>query len=224
MIEMKNVCIRQGGFELEDVDLSVADGEYAVLMGPTGCGKTTVLETICGLRRIRAGSIHIGGVDVTNVSAARRGIGYVPQDRSLFPTMRIDRQIEFGLVARKVPKLERKRRVEELATLTEITPLLKRYPQGLSGGERQRIALARALSFRPRLLCLDEPLSALDDETRSRISNLLQTIHQQEKVTVLHITHNVEDAVRLGTVKFQFEGKQIRRDSVPEAKADRGKN
>ena len=103
MIEMKNVCIRQGGFELEDVDLSVADGEYAVLMGPTGCGKTTVLETICGLRRIRAGSIHIGGVDVTNVSAARRGIGYVPQDRSLFPTMRIDRQIEFGLVARKVP-------------------------------------------------------------------------------------------------------------------------
>jgi len=218
MIELRGVTIRQGDFELTDLDFSVAAEEYAVLMGPTGCGKTTMLEVVCGLRKVRAGSIFVDGADVTHVSPARRGIGYVPQDRALFPTMRIDRQIEFGLLVRKASAAVRKNRVEELAELTGIGHLLKRYPKGLSGGERQRIALARALSFHPGLLCLDEPLSGLDDATRNRIADLLKAIHQQEKVTVLHITHSQEEAIRLGTVKFQFVGKQVQMVSPNEAK------
>ena len=215
MIELSDISLQQGSFKISGLNLSVPAGEYAVLMGPTGCGKTTILELICGLRRVQQGTIQIDNVDVTRLSPAERGIGYVPQDRALFPTMRIDKQIEYGLVVRGAPSRLRRRRVEELAELTETTELLNRYPEGLSGGERQRIALARALSFQPQLLCLDEPLSALDDKTRSRITKLLQTIHRQEKLTILHITHNAEDALRLGTLHFRFEGHRINQIAHP---------
>lgn len=209
MIELRDVTIRQGDFELSGLSLQVESGQYAVLMGPTGCGKSTVLEAICGLCPVRSGQIIVDGQDVTHVDAAGRGVGYVPQDRALFPTMRIDKQIEFGLSIRKASKQVLRERVNQLAELVGISHLLHRFPRGLSGGEKQRVALARALSFRPRLLCLDEPLSALDDETRNRIAGLLQTIHNQEQVTVLHITHNADEAVQLGTTHFRFEGKQI---------------
>ena len=211
MISVNDVCIRQGRFELSNLDFSVEQGQYAVLMGSTGCGKTTVLESICGLRRIRSGTIRIHDRDVTGLPPARRGIGYVPQDKALFPTMRIDRQIEYGLLVRGASAMMRRKRVDELAELTGIKELLGRLPHGLSGGECQRIALARALSFRPKLVCLDEPLSALDDTTKARISDLLKTVHRHENVTVLHITHSAEDAVRLGTVHLRFSAKQIHR-------------
>lgn len=210
MIRFSDVAIRQGNFELSDLNFEIAEREYAILMGPTGCGKTTVLESIVGLRRVKSGLIFVDQKEITNLPPARREIGYVPQDRALFPTMRIDKQIEFGLLVRKASTAVRKKRVKELAELTGISKLLDRYPQGLSGGEGQRVALARALSFRPRLLCLDEPLSALDDETRFHISDLLATIHRQENVTVLHITHNKDDAQRLGTLQLQFSGGKIR--------------
>ncbi len=211
MIEFADVNIRQGHFELKQLSFSIGDGEYAVLMGQTGCGKTTLLECICGLRRVRSGKILIDGIDVTQLAPARREIGYVPQDRALFPTMRIDQQIEFGLLVRNAPQRVRKRRVDELAELTGISNLLSRYPNGLSGGESQRVALARALSFRPRLLCLDEPLSALDDTTKARITDLLKNIHRREKITVLHITHNIEDAQRLGTLNLHLSDRQVSR-------------
>lgn len=209
MIEFSNVFVRSGDFCLDDLSFRVQRGEYAVLMGPTGCGKTTVLEVICGLKRFVSGTIVVDGLDVTSLPPTRRGIGYVPQDRALFPTMRVDKQIEFGLLVRGVNAKSRKKRVGELAELTGITEQLKRFPHGLSGGERQRVALARALSFRPRLLCLDEPLSALDDSTRKRVADLLQTVHRQEQVTVLHVTHSADDAILLGTTRFQFKDNQI---------------
>ena len=209
MIELRNVTIRQGDFELVDLNCHVSDGEYAVLMGPTGCGKTTVMETICGLRRVTAGNISVGGRDVTTLDPALRGIGYVPQDQLLFPTMRIDKQIGYGLSVRNASQEMLRQRIGELAKLVEIEHLLDRYPPGLSGGEKQRVALARALSFRPKLLCLDEPLSALDDQTRKRVADLLKAVHEKEQVTVLHITHNSEDALRIGTSIFKFEEGQI---------------
>ena len=209
MIQFKDVTIRQGKFELTNLNFSIRKGDYAILMGRTGCGKTTVIESICGLRAVRSGKILLAGNDITKLPPAQREIGYVPQDRALFPTMRVDRQIEFGLLVRNASAANRKQRVNELAELTGISNLLQRYPNGLSGGECQRIALARALSFRPRLLCLDEPLSALDDQTKQRIADLLKTVHQREKVTVLHITHNAEDAKRLGTLKLQFSNHKI---------------
>jgi len=211
MIELAQVSCRQGQFELVDLDFAIASGEYAVLMGPSGCGKTTVLEIICGLRRVTSGKILVNETDVTHLPAARRGIGYVPQDRALFPTMRIDRQIEYGLIVRGAGAAIRHKRVAELAELTGISKLLNRYPRGLSGGECQRVALARALSFRPSLLCLDEPLSALDADIRLRLADLLHTIHRQEQITVLHVTHNAEEALRLGTANFRFHNRRIHR-------------
>ncbi len=204
MNSVSQLTIRQGDFMLRDIHFEFPDGAYGILMGPTGCGKTTLLEAICGLRRIERGRIVLRDRDVTRLPAAQREIGYVPQEAVLFPAMRVDRQIEFALTVRKVKRRKRKNRVLQLAELLHIDRLLYRYPHGLSGGEKQRVALARALSFRPRLLCLDEPLSALDQSTRGQMIKLLGAVYQNEKVTVMHITHNASEGKRLGTHLFRF--------------------
>ena len=160
MIELKKVSLQQGNFQLNELDFQVSNGQYAILMGPTGCGKTTVLEAICGLRRVKSGKIFVAGREVTWMDAAGREIGYVPQDRSLFPAMRIDKQIEYGLLVRNASVEVRRNRVAELAELTGISHLLDRYPQGLSGGEQQRVALARACISPTSYCALDEPLAS----------------------------------------------------------------
>ena len=210
MISVQQLRLCQGDFELRQVSFEIPSNAYAILMGPTGCGKTTLLESICGLRAIVGGKILVGGDEITRTPPAQRQIGYVPQDSSLFPTMKVYRQIAFGMEVRGFSKSERDQRVEELASSLDLTEILDRYPRGLSGGERQRVALARALSFRPRLLCLDEPLSALDGDTRNNLTKLLKKIQQSESVTVLHITHNVEEGAQLGTIHFRLEKGQVR--------------
>ena len=210
MISLENVCLNQGTFELKNINLEVPNGAYATLMGETGSGKTTLLEVICGLRRISGGKLMMGGVDITGLDCSSREIGYVPQDSALFPTMKVDQQITFGLDVRKVAQAERDERVQHLAELLDLGHLLHRYPRDLSGGERQRIALARALSFRPGLLCLDEPFSALDEDTRGKMGTLLRSVHEQEQVTVIHVTHNSSEAEELGTVHFHLANGQIR--------------
>ena len=209
MITLQGLTIQQGRFSLANVELTIPTGEYGILMGPTGSGKTTLLEAICGLRRILGGKIFLDQVDVTHLTASARRIGYVPQDAVLFPSMRIDHQIGFGLEVRKYSKRARTERVEQLAEMFAITSLLRRTPPGLSGGEKQRVALARALAFQPRLLCLDEPLAALDDETRIRMAEFLRAAHQKEGTTVLHITHRTSDAANLGTIQFRLENGKI---------------
>lgn len=209
MIELRDVVICQGTFSLGPINLQIEQNSYAVLMGPTGCGKTTLVEAICGLRKVQSGRILIDGSDVTHLDAARRGIGYVPQDRALFPTMRVERQVEYGLRLRNASSQTRQQRVAELAEMIGISSLLGRLPKGLSGGEQQRVALARALSFRPKVVCLDEPMSALDDASRKQMADLLKRIHETEDVTIFHITHNLEDAIQLGTQHFRFEGDDI---------------
>jgi len=211
MIRLEKYTVHRGGFSLNSISMDIAAGEYGVLMGPTGCGKTTLLESICGLHRNESGRIHLAGIDVTSVAAAERQIGYVPQQSTLFPMMRVDRQIGFGLRVRNVSRRDQTERVNELAKLLEIEQLLRRFPNGLSGGERQRVALARALAFRPRLLCLDEPMSALDADTRERMTDLLQSIFEKEKLTVLHVTHNSSEAERLATVRLVLESGAVRR-------------
>lgn len=209
MITLDRLTIHQGPFSLEGVEMAIPSGEYGILMGPTGCGKTTLLEAVCGLRPTSSGRILLDDQDVTRLAASARQIGYVPQDSALFPTMRIDHQIEFGLQVRRESKRAKEERVAELAQLLGIEGLLNRYPYGLSGGEQQRVALARALSFKPRLLCLDEPLSSLDDSTRRRLTELLREVHRCEQVTVLHITHNSEEARELGTARFHITNGRI---------------
>ncbi len=204
MIRVSDLSLTQGDFSLQGVTLTVPAGEYATLMGRSGCGKTTVLEVVCGLRSFNTGRIEVSGRSVGHLKPAERGVGYVPQDRALFPTMRIRDQIAFSLVIRKWTSAEIGRRVEELAELLEVSHLLDRMPAGLSGGESQRIALARALAFRPKALCLDEPLNALDEELHDEICELLAELHKQTRVTVLHITHSPSEAKRLAGIRFRM--------------------
>lgn len=197
MIAAEHLGVRAGAFSLPNISFSVPTGQYAVLMGKTGCGKTTLLETICGLKRPASGRILLMGKDMTWRTPAERNIGYVPQDGALFKTMTVRQQLGFALEIRRRPASEIRARVEELAGLLGIEPLLDRKPEGLSGGEAQRVALGRALAARPPVLCLDEPLGALDQETRVDMCNLLETVKQHTGVTVLHVTHDVQEAERL---------------------------
>src|SRR5262245_21668269 len=152
MIVVDNLTVRAGGFAPERLSFTVAAGQSAVLMGKTGSGKTTLLEAVCGLKPVTAGSIRLLDRDVTHLKPAERGVGYVPQDRALFPTMTVWQHLAFALAVRRWPPGAVAGRVEELAALLGIGRLLGRRPHGLSGGEAQRVALGRALSFRPAVL------------------------------------------------------------------------
>lgn len=199
MIELSAVSIAAGTFQLANISLAVPNGEYAVLMGKSGSGKTTIMEAICGLRMVSAGKIILSGQDMTYTPPAKRNIGFVPQDGVLFPHISVRENISLPLKIRNWPVERVTERVDELAALLDILPILHRSPGALSGGERQRVALARALVFYPQILCLDEPLSALDDEARERLCDLLMLIHRQWKITVLHVTHNPKEANSLAT-------------------------
>ena len=207
MIAVEDLATRSGAFTLDRICLHVSSGEYGVLMGPTGCGKTTILEAVCGLRSITSGRITLGGRDVTRLRPAERHIGYVPQDGALFPTMTVHQHLAFSLRLRKAGRALIKRRVSDMARLLGIEHLLDRRPTGLSGGEAQRTALGRALACRPSILCLDEPLSALDEDMRSQMCDLLEAIQLQTGVTVLHVTHSRVEAERLGDrVLYMVDG------------------
>ena len=190
MIRVQNLTVTAGTFRLENISFEVPTGQYAILMGQTGCGKTTILESLCGLKSVVGGSIQLMGRDVTALKPAERGIGFVPQEGALFPTMSVGRQLGFALTVRRWKPAAIQKRVAELAEMLGISLLLDRRPAGLSGGERQRVALGRALAARPAVLCLDEPLSALDDATRDAMCSLLSRVSKQTGVTTLHITHN----------------------------------
>jgi molybdate/tungstate transport system ATP-binding protein len=209
VIQVQDMDVQAGQFRLQQVSFTVPAGQYGILMGRTGCGKTTTLEAICGLRPVCSGVIRLDGVDVTQHKPAQRGIGYVPQDGALFNTMTVATHLAFALRVRRWPKKAVDARVHELAELLDIGQLLTRRPFGLSGGERQRVALGRALSFRPRVLCMDEPLSALDDDTRYQMYALLKRAQRHEQVTVLHVTHNREDADNLADSILRMEGGRV---------------
>jgi len=210
VIRVVNLSVRAGTFRLENLSFEVPTGAYAILMGKTGSGKTTILESICGLKSVTAGRIELMGRNVTDLKPAERGIGFVPQEGALFPTMTVGQQLGFALTVRRWNPQDISQRVEELANLLGIEPLLQRRPAGLSGGERQRVALGRALAARPSVLCLDEPLSALDDATRETMCELLKTISKQAAVTLLHITHNRAEAENLGDCRLMLEDGMLR--------------
>jgi len=197
MIAVEHLQVHVGNFTLADVSFTVPGGQYAALMGRTGAGKTTLLEALCGLKPLTRGTIHLNGRDVSRLKPAERGIGYVPQDRALFQTLTVREHLAFALVIRKAASPVIEQRVAELSRLLGLDHLLERKPQGLSGGEAQRVALGRALAVRPGILCLDEPLNALDDETRQEMYQLLAEVQQSTGVTILHVTHNLEEAEQL---------------------------
>jgi molybdate/tungstate transport system ATP-binding protein len=197
MIAVENLTVHAGAFHLEGASLAVGAGEYAALMGKTGSGKTTILEAICGLKSAQAGRILLLGRDVTRLKPADRGVGYVPQDTALFPTLNVRDHLAFALDLRGWDRDAITRRVGELSEMLGLRGLLDRRPHGLSGGEAQRVALGRALSFRPRVLLLDEPLAALDDETKAEMYTLLRSVQRLTGVTTLHVTHSLAEAKAL---------------------------
>lgn len=209
MIELTDVSLRSGAFQLTGLQLTVPSAAYAVLMGGTGQGKTTILEAICGLRSVTAGRVTLDGRDVTRLKPADRSIGYVPQDLALFPTMTVREHLEFALRVRGQSRRAMNERVEELAHDLSIGALLDRRTTHLSGGEAQRVALGRALSFRPRILILDEPLNALDETTRDRLCTLLRKLQSDGGLTTLHVTHSRAEALAVASNLFVLASGQI---------------
>jgi ABC-type sugar transport system ATPase subunit len=213
MIRLQNITWKAPGFVLNDVSFEVPASTYAVLMGKTGTGKTTLLEILCGLRTPASGRVWLHDQDVTGESPGTRGIGYVPQDGALFPTMTVREQIGFGLRMQKKSVAEILSSVEELAAETRVTHLLDRKPQGLSGGEKQRVALARALIMRPKVLLLDEPLASLDEDTQAELIDLLRKTQRDHAITVLHVTHSSREAETLGTMRLRLSNGVVSPDT-----------
>jgi len=180
-----------------DVSLQVKEGEYFVVLGPTGAGKTVLVECIAGIHRPKQGEIYFAGERIDFLKPEERGIGYVPQDYALFPNMTVEDNIAFGLRIRKAPLSHIKETVDRLVSLLRIGHLLHRHPETLSGGEKQRVALARALAINPRLMLLDEPLSALDEQTREELCRELKRIHRETGMMIIHISHNLEETFSL---------------------------
>lgn len=210
MVSLKDITIKLGAFTLDQVSMEIPASKYGVLMGSSGSGKTTILEAICGLKKIKSGKIILDEIDVTDLRPGDRHLGYVPQEGVLFSTMTVKDQIAFGPIVRGWKKVDAFERAKELSSSLEIEHLLSRKPLGLSGGESQRVALARALASRPRLICLDEPLSALDEDTRDKACSLIKKLHEKEGFTVLHITHSASEAELMGDNVFRIrEGKII---------------
>jgi len=198
MIRTDDLHVRIGGFHLRGVSLAVETGQYAVLIGPTGSGKTVLLETLAGLNRAERGSVWLDGADVTRLSPERRGIGFVYQRSHLFPHLSVRENVAYGLRYHGLRGHEAVERVEQMAGLLHVGQLLDRRVDGLSGGETQKVALARALAIRPRVLLLDEPLEALDPLSKEALVHELRELHRETGTTILHVTHDQGTARALG--------------------------
>jgi molybdate transport system ATP-binding protein len=195
-VNVEEIELDAGGFHLGPLSLSAGDGEYVIILGPTGAGKTLTLETIAGLRRPQSGRIVLNGCDVTAAAPESRRIGFLYQDSLLFPHMRVRDNLAYG--THRLPRGQRALMVERIARLLELGPLLDRMPRGLSGGERQRAALGRALATNPALLLLDEPMAALDPNSRAALRRTLRELHRELATTAIHVTHSFSEALALG--------------------------
>ncbi|MBN2498508.1 MAG: ABC transporter ATP-binding protein [Deltaproteobacteria bacterium] len=193
-IRIQGLSIDLGDFHLRDIDLEVRPGEYLVLVGPTGSGKTVLLECLVGIHRPSAGRIFLGEVEVSGLAPEARGLGYVPQDYALFPSMSVADNLAFGLRARRLPQQSVIERLDELCAALQIEALRDRRPATLSGGEQQRVALGRALAIEPDVLLLDEPLSALDEHLRWEVCAELERIHRDLGCSFVHVCHDFEEA------------------------------
>lgn len=224
MLRLEDIGLRLGEFRLTGISLHVEPGTYLALLGPTGTGKTVLLETIAGVHKPGSGRIYIKGRDATYLAPEKRHLGIVYQDYALFPHLTVFQNIAFGLNLKGIPGSEIKGAVEGMAEFLEIGHLLKRRPSRLSGGERQRAALARALVMKPYVLLLDEPLSALDRATRTRIQNELKRIHSELGVTIIHITHDLSEAFFLADRLAVMKNGKVLQEGPPDEVCKRPKD
>lgn len=206
-----------GTTALDGVSLELAPGELVALLGPSGCGKTTALRVLAGLEHADEGRILIDDRDVAGVPTNRRDIGMVFQSYSLFPHLTAGENVEFGLRMRRVPAAERRRRAAEALELVGLDHHVGRYAHQLSGGQQQRVALARALVTRPRVLLLDEPLSALDAKVRVQLRDEIRRIQQELAITTVFVTHDQEEALAVADRVAVMRAGRIEQIGSPEA-------
>lgn len=205
---------------LEHFNLDITQGEFVMLIGTSGCGKTTALKLMNGLLRPNAGRVMVNGKDLadTDLTELRRKLGYVVQETGLFPHLTIAKNISYVAdLSRKKDKKAVKERVNRLLELVELPEeVLRRYPDELSGGQKQRVGIARALMNSPEILLMDEPFGAVDEITRRRLQEEIGRIHRRQKETIVFVTHDIDEALRLGTRIVVMDEGRIIQDGPPE--------
>ena len=210
MLEVRDLCAKRGDFFLENVSFDVQDGEYFILLGPTGSGKTVLLESIAGLQGIRGGEVRINGKNVNSLTIQERNIGFAFQKYTLYRHLPVRDNISFGLMWRYRKQQEIEKAVDRVIELLGLQSLLNKRPWALSGGESQKICLARAIAVRPDLLLLDEPLGSVDAESREATEKELKEAHRKLELTTIHVTHDFEEAIALGDrIAVMIDGRII---------------
>jgi len=191
MIRIEGLNVSFAEFQLRDIDLHIAEHQFFVLMGPTGAGKTVLLEALAGLVPVDSGRIFLGDREITNLPPERRGIGIVYQDSALFPHMTVGENVAYGLMIKGVPREERDNKAKAALAMVKLAGYEGRRPVQLSGGQRQRVAIARALAVQPSFIVCDEPISALDVSIQAQVLNLLQQLQERLGLTLLFIAHDL---------------------------------
>lgn len=215
-IEFKNIDKFYGENQvLKNVNLTIEKGQFVTLLGPSGCGKSTLLRCLSGLEEISSGQIFMDGKDITNLEPKDRNIGMVFQHYSLFPNMTVEENIAFGLKMKKKPEEEIKKKVKEAMEMVELTGKEKEYPDNLSGGQQQRVALARSIVQQPKVLLLDEPLSAIDAKLRKSLQNSIREVHKKLGLTSIFVTHDQDEAMVISDTIHLFHEGKIEQSSNP---------
>lgn len=196
-IEFRGICKSYDGVNqvLKNIDLDVEKGELVTLLGPSGCGKSTLLRSLAGLEQISSGKIILDGEDITNLPVQKRGIGMVFQQYSLFQNMNVEENIAFGLKIAKMDKLTISEKVKKAIEMVDLVGKEKSYPSQLSGGQQQRVAIARAIAMEPKVLLLDEPLSAIDAKLRRELQEKIKNVQKKLKITTIFVTHDQDEAM-----------------------------
>lgn len=190
-VEVKNLCKKYKETKIfENLNFSIEEGEFLTLLGPSGCGKSTLLRSIAGLEEISGGEIFVEGKDISGLNPRERNISMVFQSYALFPNMTVSENIAFGLKMKKMSKDEIDKKVKEMISLVELNGKENNYPKELSGGQQQRVALARALAIEPKILLLDEPLSALDAKIRKTLRLQIRKLQKELNITTIFVTHD----------------------------------
>ena len=216
-IRFENVCKSFGSTKvIENLNLTIKDGEFTVLVGPSGCGKTTLLRMIAGIGPFTSGKLYIEGEEVSDLPPGERDIAMVFQNYAIYPTMTVKGNIEFGLINKKVHKAEREKLISSVAEIVGLPPYLKRKPNALSGGQRQRVALARAMVKNPSVFLLDEPLSNLDAKLRGSMRVELIELHNRLKATFVYVTHDQTEAMSMADTIVLMNHGEIQQIAAPE--------
>lgn len=216
-IEFKDVCKFFGDTKvIEQLNLTIMDGKFTVLVGASGCGKTTLLRMIAGIGPATSGQILLDGKDISNTPPGKRDIAMVFQNYALYPTMSVKENIEFGLKNNKVPKTEREKLIKDVCEIVGLSEFLKRKPSTLSGGQRQRVALARAMVKKPKVFLMDEPLSNLDAKLRVAMRVELIELHKRLQTTFVYVTHDQVEAMSMADNIVLMDQGKIQQEASPE--------